>query len=397
MPLVQRSRPHSSTAARHTLAGVATVLAACARAAVPSSDTTGPRAAAGDSATPAAQSAQSAQPVGRRDVWVCGDGFRFGVETRGDSVVLALPTSVATLPQVRAASGTRYAAGGLVFWSKGATAELGPDSDPAPGATPSARPAVASRTDCQRTATSSPWQEAELLGVAFRALGQEPFWLLDVLPGTALRLSEPDRGTRVAAPLRPAEPEPASGGTPAGLRYTARLDGVGGAELSAVVRETACQDVMSGEPFPYTVTVRADGRELRGCGRPIARSATEPTGTYWRLVAFDGAPLPPSASADASRDPWLRLLPPDLAGETRAIGHTGCNGFNGRYTRRGDSLRFSPIASTRMACMDPVRGDVEQPFVTALGATDRMTVRGDTLLLLGGGRTVARLVSVPLR
>jgi len=34
----------------------------------------------------------------------------------------------------------------------------------------------------------------------------------------------------------------------------------------------------------------------------------------------------------------------------RAAGHSGCNRFTGSYTLEGESLKFGPLASTKMAC-----------------------------------------------
>ncbi len=105
-----------------------------------------------------------------------------------------------------------------------------------------------------------PWQEARDRGVDFRAVGQEPGWFLEIDDQREMHLlydyAEREARTPVPAPV-------ASGGT---VLYEAIT---GAQRLRVVIEERACQDGMSGEAFPRTVTVVIDGRELRGCGRSL--------------------------------------------------------------------------------------------------------------------------------
>jgi hypothetical protein len=98
-------------------------------------------------------------------VYTCADGFRFSTRPRNDSIVVSLPEGAVSLPPVTAASGARYWGGGVTFWSKGPEAGL-----EMPGAT---------RSGCHGRPAGNPWEEALLLGIDFRALGQEPGWVLD--------------------------------------------------------------------------------------------------------------------------------------------------------------------------------------------------------------------------
>jgi membrane-bound inhibitor of C-type lysozyme len=91
-------------------------------------------------------------------VYACPDGFRFSIRPAGDSVVLSFPERTDTLPHVEATvSGAKYAAGGMVFWSKGKEASL--------------EAGGASHTGCGGRAAGDPWEEAALMGVEFRAVG----------------------------------------------------------------------------------------------------------------------------------------------------------------------------------------------------------------------------------
>lgn len=69
----------------------------------------------------------------------------------------------------------------------------------------------------------------------------------------------------------------------------------------------------------------------------------------------------------------------------------------GRYEPSGDRIRFSALATTRMACLDGEANRQEAAFVGALGQMDRFMVSGDALTLYQGERPRARFVAVSLR
>ncbi|MGZ8412357.1 MAG: COG3650 family protein [Gemmatirosa sp.] len=109
------------------------------------------------------------------------------------------------------------------------------------------------------------WDAARRAGVDFRAVGQEPGWLLDVDEGRSLRYVGDYGETRLTTPAPP--PEVAPDGT---RTWRART---GPRELVVVARPVPCRDGMSGAPFTHTVTVQVDGRELQGCGQAPALGA----------------------------------------------------------------------------------------------------------------------------
>ena len=103
------------------------------------------------------------------------------------------------------------------------------------------------------------WQEARRRGVQFRAIGQEPGWLIEV---TADSLQvEWNYGQQVASGGRiETDGSPSSGG----IHYRAKTD-QGSVQVEAVERR--CVDPMNGDAFPLTVTVRLATDTLSGCGR----------------------------------------------------------------------------------------------------------------------------------
>ena len=104
------------------------------------------------------------------------------------------------------------------------------------------------------------WYKAKLRGVSFRAIGQEPPWLLEISKGTELLLVTNYGDTRASFSYI----EPVV--HPEQRRTTFVL-----AADSAVVEilDGPCQDIMSGEQFPASVTVRQSGTTLHGCGRAL--------------------------------------------------------------------------------------------------------------------------------
>ena len=121
---------------------------------------------------------------------------------------------------------------------------------------------------------------------------------------------------------------------------------------------------------------------LSACGSGI--SLDEPIeGPVWRLVQLGNEPVAPGGEAQVQFD----------RNSGRVSGSGGCNRVSGSFTRSGVALRIGQLASTRMACADPVRGANEAQFVSALQATAsyRLAGPGQLALLDASGRTVATL------
>lgn len=95
---------------------------------------------------------------------------------------------------------------------------------------------------------------------------------------------------------------------------------------------------------------------LQRTGTPVTPSLAN---TYWKLVGLHGKPVKMKGKA---REPHLVLH----ADKARVAGATGCNRLVGQYKDGDGALRFSKLASTRMACPGPAM-QTEQAFSTALG------------------------------
>lgn len=69
-------------------------------------------------------------------------------------------------------------------------------------------------------------------------------------------------------------------------------------------------------------------------------------------------------------------------GAGRVSGRGGCNSYAGTATLQGDRLTFSPLAATRMACLDNAIGTQETAYFDALNGVQRVVFTpGGTLEL----------------
>lgn len=104
--------------------------------------------------------------------------------------------------------------------------------------------------------------------VAWRARGNEPFWMAEVRSDRIV-VVRPAVDTVSVPPVEPVAEGQAR-------RWRAETEAH---ELDLVLSEEPCVDSMSGSRFGYTATLTLDGEELRGCARPgPAADATTPAG-----------------------------------------------------------------------------------------------------------------------
>jgi len=90
-----------------------------------------------------------------------------------------------------------------------------------------------------------------------RALGQEPFWNLEIRKGKEIQFVY-DLGERqVLTPM----PIPRTEGKATVYHAVTEAN-----DLRVVIDPTPCTDVMSGKPFEATVTVTLNGQTYHGCG-----------------------------------------------------------------------------------------------------------------------------------
>lgn len=193
---------------------------------------------------PAGPTAPAGGAVAETFHWQCGE---LGVASHflGDADLLELSFSGRTLvlPIAVAASGARFADDqGNEFRTRGDSGSLALPGEPT--------------RECTRSARPSPWFEAAERGVRFRAVGNEPGWLLEVGHGDSPDLhAELEYGERTLA---------VEGLAPAGNGWTGQASD--GTDVVVDVQRTDCHDGMSGVRHEATVQLRLGGAVYQGCG-----------------------------------------------------------------------------------------------------------------------------------
>ena len=182
-----------------------------------------------------------------QSLWHCGGEYEFAATPRDGALEVVLPDRMFTLVAVGEPDERRYARNEV---------SLRFDGDDA------VRLAVGLEDHaCVRKAWTGPWAEARARGAEFRAVGQEPGWTVEVVPGGALT-AVLDYGERTVALPAPAV-TPLDGGA---RGYQAEGDGV---VVQLVIEPLVCFDAMSGHVHPETATLAIDGQRYHGCGAPL--------------------------------------------------------------------------------------------------------------------------------
>lgn len=142
--------------------------------------------------------------------------------------------------------------------------------------------------------------------------------------------------------------------------------------------------------FPHLTVLGLNGTfPGERCARPAPVAAL--TETYWRIVEMQGGPVPHPPD---TREAHLILR----AGEPPRFAATvGCNRLLGGYALDGTALRFTPAASTLMACPPPL-DEAERSLRAVLDGTRAFRIEGQRMSLLdAAGAVLARLEAVYLR
>jgi heat shock protein HslJ len=121
---------------------------------------------------------------------------------------------------------------------------------------------------------------------------------------------------------------------------------------------------------------------LGACANAGATGGADIRDKQWTLIAIVGEPSVPGGE----QAPWVRF-----GSDDKLNAFTGCNSASGDYTLSGDALKVGMLISTKRACVDRDRNDVEGQFMGALSAARRFRIVNGELELLGDdGRFVAR-------
>jgi putative lipoprotein len=139
---------------------------------------------------------------------------------------------------------------------------------------------------------------------------------------------------------------------------------------------------------PVMVTANFVGRLLGAevqPEEPEEEDTPEPTilELTWRAQTIGGTPVLKNVDSTLS-----------ITSDMRAGGRGGCNSYFAQAELGPESLRFSAIAATRMACLNEATTAQETAFFTALQSSRFWQLDGDTLILLDAtGEELVRFAS----
>jgi membrane-bound inhibitor of C-type lysozyme len=242
--------------------GASTLLlgtAACQRQPAPAADAGGtapavapPAASSPAAPAPATGDARDEPPAGalRAYVWYCADGQKLVMRNlfREKAIAIDFHDGTRRLDQTMSASGARYADAVAAFWIKGSAATLERQGAPL--------------VKCEERRAESLVEDARARGVEFRAVGNEPGWVLEV--GPAGRISWTTNFGAERFDFDRSQSTAAEGAQ----RYTAQQ---GMNAIGVTVRAERCVD--DGEvEFGHSASVEFAGQTYRGCGLELKRN-----------------------------------------------------------------------------------------------------------------------------
>jgi uncharacterized membrane protein len=152
------------------------------------------------------------------------------------------------LQRVEAASGERYEDDDILAWLKGDEARFIVDT--------------VRITECDLNRQESVWQAAKLDGVDFRAVGNEPGWVLEIRERNKLTFWYDNDATAMEAVAT----DIATSQDTMESVFSATGDA---GNLRVTLSGKICTDAESGEPYKTSVLVELDDVELVGCGRAL--------------------------------------------------------------------------------------------------------------------------------
>ena len=191
-----------------------------------------------------------------------GQAYSYNCEGDEDRVVVFIDGDRGHLFARKISAPIELQADGATFLGDGI--EFVPDRPEglAPGQTASIRLGERTLSNCRNDPRAAVWEGAKLRGVSYRAIGQEPGWVLEIDRDKGFLLVTGYGEQRDRIPYA----EPVSDASTRSSRYESKLEGE---TLVVEIVGENCRDTMSGEAFSSRVTVEWRGATLRGCGRAL--------------------------------------------------------------------------------------------------------------------------------
>ncbi len=190
----------------------------------------------------------SAGPESVTCVFESDDGFEVVADLQEESAWVFLPGRTLELERVPSGSGEKFSDGEVTLWRQGEEAIL----------LRAGQADIHLRNNRQRAV----WEHAKLAGMDFRAVGNEPGWVLEIWEGGRVVF----RGDYGQSVHEFTGAEPINDQDARTTTYICRNDGH---ELVVLLSATPCRDTMADQEYETTVTVTLDGKEFHGCGQAL--------------------------------------------------------------------------------------------------------------------------------
>ncbi|MGC2049447.1 MAG: hypothetical protein WA635_12660 [Gallionella sp.] len=177
-------------------------------------------------------------------VFVCPDKTEYVVRAYATKAWVFRPNGLLQLPAISATEPGKYSDGNFDLRIAGEQAQFGETGG--------------HLQVCHNDRRRAIWEKAKLDGTDFRAIGNEPPWVLEIREQSRVVLVTDYGAKRVEMPL----PSPIEDRSALTTRWIAE-------EYQLEIIGRRCNDSMSGETFESTVILIWQGQTLRGCGRAL--------------------------------------------------------------------------------------------------------------------------------
>lgn len=199
----------------------------------------------------------------------------------------------------------------------------------------------------------------------FKATGTEPFWSIFISENKILYTTPEDS---IVMPY--SEPVLAMDSNVKLYKVSSKS-----AEFNIQISQQECVNEMSGDIFPYSVSVlfkknkTTEFEKIKGCEQYITDYRLH---DIWVLEELNGKKI--------SKENFTKELPmlEMYANSNKFIGFSGCNNMNGALFFEKDKLRFINIATTKIMCEN---SNLEGEFLTSLQGITSYSFGENSLIL----------------
>jgi len=181
-------------------------------------------------------------------VYHCADNQSFVARIESEKAWVFLPTKTLSLPQIPAASGSKFSNGSATFWNKGKSAIF--------------ESTTQIYKNCTNNRAQAIWEHAKLNGVDYRAVGNEPSWSLEITHDQITIFTSHYGQDRYEFETSKPLINTAAHTREYQLQNSSH-------KLSISLSAKPCKDTMSDQSFSSTVSVRLDNKKFTGCGKAL--------------------------------------------------------------------------------------------------------------------------------